>query len=343
MQTGGDDQTPAMGSPVPASSSPPPAADTGDGAATGSAADPVLPAGAARQSPPTTDPVVPAPHRSPTWYRSDRDRHRSVRRRANPWYRQLLRYLVALIMLGALGAGLYFGARAAQDYLDRDQLPSAGADVPEIRSTSFQVRSSSPAPEVDGTLTIDTASGAFQFIGRNGGPQDGIEVVSPSRSTLYVRTAGNDWAALSGDQASGINGNDLRRVVDYLSDDDTADAILPNRLRRGYVDLIERATEGEGDDQLTRYELELDTVGFSDDYPAQWHDFENEAIPGVQEARPLPVVIWLDAEDVLVRVRDEQTSWSWERLTYSDVPFSPQDPASTLLEVTTDSVPESDG
>ena len=114
-------------------------------------------------------------------------------------------------------------------------------------------------------------------------------------------------------------------------------------MRRGYVDLIERATEGEGDDQLTRYELELDTLEFSDDYPAQWQDFQIQAIPGVQEVRALPVVIWLDAEDVLVRVRDEQTGWSWERLTYSNVPFSPEDPASTLLEVTTDSVPESDG
>ena len=113
-------------------------------------------------------------------------------------------------------------------------------------------------------------------------------MVGPSRSTLYVRTAGNDWALLSGDRASAISGDDLRRVVDYLSDDDTADAILPNRLRRGYVELIERATEGEGDDQLTRYELELDTVEFSDDYPAQWQDFEIEAIPGVQEVRRAP-------------------------------------------------------
>jgi hypothetical protein len=268
-----------------------------------------------------------------TWYRSDHARTKSVRRRANPWYRRLGRGVVALTVLAALGFGLYLGAREVQDYVERDRLPSAGVEVPPIRATSFQVRSSSPAPEVDGTLTIDTASRAFEFVGRNGGPQAGIQAVSTGSSTVYIRVSDGDWRL---PEPTDPLAGDLNEVVRYLSDDDTSDAILTNRLRRGYVDLSEQATEGLGDNELTRYELEIDTEGFSTQYPLQWQEFQDRAIPGVSKTRTLPVIIWLDTDSVLVRVRDEQTNWSWERLTYADTPFSPDDPAAALLEATTE-------
>ena len=130
---------------------------------------------------------------------------------------------------------------------------------------------------------------------------------------------------------------DLTTAVRYLSDDDTADAILTNRLRRGYVELTEQATEGLGDNELTRYELELDTEGFDNQYPLQWREFQANAIPGVRKTSVLPVIIWLDTDNVLVRVRDEQTNWSWERLTSADTPFVPYDPSAELLGATTDS------
>lgn len=239
---------------------------------------------------------------------------------------------MAATALAALAVGLYFGARLLQDWIDRDRLPGAGAEVPEIRETSFLVRSGSPAPVIDGTLTIDAASGAFEFEGRNGGPQSGVGVVSVDGATTYIRTLDGQWALLT-DDASGIR-RDVLDVVRYLRDDDTADAILTNRLRRGYVDLVERETEGTGAEELTRYELELNTRGFGNDYPLQWQEFRDEAIPGASEERALPVVIWLDTEDVLVRVRDERTNWSWERLSYSNVPFTPTDPTSPLLGAT---------
>jgi hypothetical protein len=256
-----------------------------------------------------------------------------VRRRANPWYRRLGRGLVAVTLLGALGFGLYLGAREVQDYVERDRLPSAGAEVPTIRATSFQVRSSSPAPEVDGTLTVDTTTRSFEFVGRNGGPQTGVQAVSTGGSTVYIRASDGDWRLA--EPADALVG-DLNTVVRYLSDDDTSDAILTNRLRRGYVDLREQASEGLGDNELTRYELEIDTEGFAGDYPLQWQELQAKAIPGVSKTRMLPVIIWLDTDSVLVRVRDEQTNWSWERLTYSDTPFSPDDPAAALLEATTE-------
>ena len=90
-----------------------------------------------------------------TWYRSDEDRAKSVYRRANPWYRRLARGIIGLGFLSAAAVGLYFGARAVQDYLERDRLPASGADVPDIRATSFLISSTAPAPSVDGTLTID--------------------------------------------------------------------------------------------------------------------------------------------------------------------------------------------
>lgn len=358
MEVGEADHTPATGFPSPSTSPVPPApaspdspspASSGstppaptDSGSSNTRTSPELPAGSAEDPPATTTTGTQPEAGSSTWYRSDQERHKSVHRRANPWYRRLGRGLVALTFLTALGAGLYFGARLVQDYLDRDRLPSAGTEVPEIRSTSFQVRSSSPAPEVDGTLTIDASSRAFQFVGRNGGPNTGVQVVSPNGSTTYISGAQGEWAILTGGgtDPGRIDRDDLLRVVRYLSNDKNADAILTNRLRRGYIDLVEQSTEGVGDDQLIRYELEIDTLEFSLDYPLQWRDFQRGAIPGVQEVRSLPMIIWLDVDKVLVRVRDEQTNWSWERLTYSNQPFTPIDPASTLIEETTDTAPE---
>jgi len=272
-------------------------------------------------------------HRGATWYRSDHARNKSVRRRANPWYRRLGRNAVGLSVLGVIGVGLYFGARATQDYLDRDRLPAPGAEVPDIRETSIQIRSSSPAPEVDGTLTLDATTGAFQFVGRSGGPQSGIEVVSPDGSTVYISESSGAWQLSDSDNTIGKS---LRQAVGFVRNDKNADAILTNRLRRGYVELAVQTTEGEGDNELTRYEIELDTLGFSDAYPLQWRQFQSDAIPGVQTTRTLPVVIWIDKDGVLVRVRSDQTNWSWDRLTYSSLPFVPPNVAPAETTATTE-------
>lgn len=275
-------------------------------------------------------------HRGATWYRSDQARNKSVRRRANPWYRRLGRSAVALGVLCVIGAGLYFGARAIQDYLDRDRLPAPGAEVPEIRETSFQIRSSSPAPEIDGILTLDATTGAFHFVGRSGGPQSGIEVVSPDGSTVYISDSSGGWNLTGTDEPVTTS---IREAVGFLRNDKNADAILTNRLRRGYVELTAQTTEGEGDNELTKYEMELDTLGFSTDYPLQWGEFQDGAIPGVQANRTLPVVIWIDQDGVLVRVRDDQTNWSWERLTYSSLPFLPPSVAPSSADTTASTQP----
>ena len=287
--------------------------------------EPVLPASEARAPLPMVDPVTQPRPGAATWYRTDEERARSVYRRANPWYRRLARGVIGLAFLGLAAVGVYAGALAVQDYLERDQLPSQGAEVPEIRATSLLVTSAAPAPAVDGTLTLDAATGAFEFVGRATGPQSGLQVVSPDGTTVYLRRGAAPWRAVA---AADVDAEAVRTAVTYLVDDDSADDILTNRLRRGFVELLAQVDEGTGDDRLTRYEMTLDTEQFARDFPLQWQEFRSGAVPGSTADAAVPVTIWLDQDDVLMRVRDEQTNWVWERLTYSDQPFQPADPTS---------------
>lgn len=300
--------------------------DPGDAAAGSGAMDtgPILPPSSPRAPSPMIDPSTRSRPGATTWYRTDEDRARSVYRRANPWYRRLARGVIGLAFLAVAMGGAYAGARAIQDYLDRDRLPGQGAEVPEIRETSFLVTSAAPAPAVDGTLTLDASTGAFDFVGRASGPQSGLHVLSPDGSTVYVRRGSAPWRAASGADADAVA---VRTAVDYLADDDSADAILTNRLRRGFVELVDRVVEGAGADRLTRYELRLATDRFAREFPLQWQQFQQAAVPGATPAVAAPMTIWLDADEVLVRVSDPTTNWAWERLAYSADPFVVDDPA----------------
>ena len=290
---------------------------------------PLLPTTEAPTAPPSMMATVATPTRGgDTWYRTDQDRFRSVHRRANPWYRRLARGVIGLSFLAAAGIGLFFAARVVQDYLDRDRLPSQGVDVPAIRSTSFELRSTAPAPGLDGTLTLDATTGAFEFIGRGTGSQAGIQIVSPDGDAMYMRVGTGNWERpVAGDQLAA----DVATAVSYLADDDSADDILTSQLRRGYADLLDRTEVGTGDDELRRYELRLDTRSFESDFPLQYRQFADDSIPGVQPVRGLLVTITLDDDDVLVGVDDAGTNWSWQRLAYSDQPFAPLDPTDELL------------
>lgn len=306
-------------------------ADVAGDPSTAPAAGPSLPAreSAAARAGVSTSATVDTPARgADTWYRTDHDRFRSVHRRANPWYRRLARGVIGLSFLAAAGVGLFFAARVVQDYLDRDRLPGQGAETPDIRATSFEVRSSAPAPELDGTLTLDATTLAFEFTGRGTGPLAGTQVVSPDGTTTYVRIGSGGWQrAVAGDQVVA----DVVRAATYLADDDSADDILTSQLRRGYVDLVDRTQVGTDAEEIRRYELRLDTRSFENDFPLQYQQFETTAIPGVQSVRGLLVTIELDDDDVLVGVDDVSTNWAWQRLAYSEQPFVPLDPADAAL------------
>jgi len=222
--------------------------------------------------------------------------------------------------------------RAARLYFSAPELTDPG-DSPTIRETSFEIRSTAPAPVVDGTLTLDAATGAFEFVGRGTGQQANTQVVSPDGERVFVRRDGLPWQA---PEPGDVEVNDVLRAVSYLVDDDSADAILTRQLRRRYVDLLDRIEIGSGEDELRRYEMEFDTAAFRDNFPIEYQSFEERAIPGVVAERDLAVSITLDRDDVLVAVDDAGTNWSWQRLNYSDQPFTPIDPSIEVTDGSTD-------
>ncbi len=280
----------------------------------------IVPHAEPKPPPEMTSTPPPQVRGAQTWYRTDQDRYKSVHRLANPWYRRLARGLIGLSFLVAAGVGMFYGAQAVQDYLDRDALPPAGLETPEFRSTTFEIRSSAPAPILDGTLTLDTTTRAFEFIGRGSGAQAGIQVISEDGSAVLIRRGGGPFAPPgAADQVAG----DVQSAASYLADDSSADAILTDRLRTEYVDLDERTETGVDDDQLVRYDTRIDTASFDTDFPLQYREFRDRAIPGVQAVRALPVALTLDGENVLMGVEDSSTNWSWQRLAYSTQPFAP--------------------
>ncbi|MAT05291.1 MAG: hypothetical protein CL424_09645 [Acidimicrobiaceae bacterium] len=262
-------------------------------------------------------------------YRSRDDRNRSVYRRANPWYRRLARGLVATCLLGAAAIGIYVGARYVQDWLDRDQIPAAGAEVPAIRSTSILVTSTADAIPLQGTLTFDVDTGAYEFVGLAGSPNAADNLTSPDGVEVLARNAEGLWVPV--DPSSPLP-QTIDRAIAYLRDDASADAILTNRLRRGYIDLIDQVDEGdEGDDAevggpRTRYELSLDLGAFAEAFPLQWQDFQETAIPGADADDNHAVTLWLDDEEVLAGVDDPAAGWAWQRLTFSTEPFAATTP-----------------
>lgn len=295
--------------------------------------DPALPHAPAKAPPSMRDPFQRAtPTASSAWYRTDEDRNRSVYRLANPWYRRLLRGVLATVLLAAAGVGVYAGVRAVQQYVERDGLPSADADVPAVRATAFLIDSAEPAPVLAGTLTLDATTGAFEYVGRADGPQAGVHVVSADGANVYVLDGGGWRASTSADAAA----SDALAAAQLLADDVDADAILTEAVRRGYVQLIDRVDEGEGADRLTRFELRLDTASMATDLPTEWQQFRATAIPGAAESGALPVTIWTDRAGVLVRV--SEPTWAWQRLTYSEQPFRVVPPDATAGQCDTDGI-----
>ena len=279
------------------------------------------------EAPPTRSPLAtPAPN----VYRTPDERNRSVYRRANPWYRRLARGIVAAVIIGGLGVAAYFGARAVQDYLDRDKLPAAGSEVPDIRQSSFLITSTADEVPLQGTLTVDFDTGAYEFVGLAGSPDATDNLTSPDGQQVYAQNAAGRWQAL--DPNAPVVAS-IHRAIELLSDDESADAILTNRLRRGYVDLVREVDEGEDESQLTRYDVDLRLAGFAEAFPLQWQDFQRDAIPGIADDNRHSVSIWLDDEDVLVRVEDPATGWNWERVAYSSTGFEAFDPPTSQMQV----------
>jgi hypothetical protein len=179
---------------------------------------------------------------------------------------------------------------------------------------------------IAGTVTVDPATGAFEFIGADGGPQDGTEIAGRLDIAVLVRSAatGGTWRAAVGD---GIEGVTVAAVVDAVrtvADATGVTEILTDAVRERYVSLV--AVEEIADDPLgptTRYDLEIDTERFADEFPLRWRAFTTGAIPGAGRASPLPVSVRLTTDQVLVAVDADAVGWSWRRVAWSADPFVP--------------------
>ncbi len=280
---------------------------------------PLLPYSEPKPPPPMAPTRATSSMPSGTWYRSDQDRYRSVYRRANPWYRRLLRGLIAVTLLTALGVGVYVGASELRDWLDRDKLPAAGDDVTPIAASSFLITSRSPSPAVEGTLRLNVASGAFDFVGTAGTSPLTTEVVSPDGSTVFVREGRGEWRAAGAQDAAATA---VRGVVPYLMHVVTADHVLTNRLRKGYIDLIDKSQVGLGDDAYDRYDMAFNTSAFASDYPLQWQEFAGQVVPGIVASSSAPVSITLDQRSVVMSLDVTQSNFEWQRLSYDAVAYT---------------------
>lgn len=269
-------------------------------------------------------------------YRSSEERNRSLYRRANPWYRRVARGLIVVGVIAALGVGAYVGVDVVRGYLDRDQLPPADPEVPPIRATTILVASTSGELPLQGTLSFDTVSGAYEFVGLAGSPNEDDRLTNPDGTETYILNPNATWNVATGDEP-------IVRAVEHaisaLADDTTADAILTSRLRSGYVELVDEVDEGPAADELTRYDVALDLTGFAGGFPVQWEVYRTNALPGAVPSPHHETALWLDDASILVRVQDAETGWNWERLAYSGgehVPFRP--PRTQVLDPDTQAV-----
>lgn len=234
----------------------------------------------------------------------------------------MTRFALGAALLALVGGALYIGAREFEEWWNRDRLPALGVDTPEIRTASFVINSEPPAPSLDGRLTVDTATGAFEFVGRNGGADDGWHLISPDGDRVVLRRANGAWREASSDEPIA---NEVRIATSYLRKSDGVDRLLPGILRR-HVELVQQSTDVTTTGEWARYDLLIDTAAFSRENVLEWTEFRRDAVPGAPELSALPMTIWVDDDGVLVRLVDDTTGWRWERLAYLDEPFTPTDP-----------------
>ena len=231
-------------------------------------------------------------------------------------------------MAGALiaavaGGGLYLGAREFEEWWNRDRLPPLGVDTPTIRTANFVVNSESPAPALDGRLTLDTATGAFEFVGRDEGADAGWHAISLDGSDVDIRFGDGEWRLATPNESIAER---ARTVASYLRKSKGVDLLLPGIARR-HIELVQQETDVTTAGTWTRYDILFDTGSFADENLLEWTEFRRDAVPGVTELSALPITLWVDDEGVLVRLVDDTTGWRWERLAYTSEPFAPTDPA----------------
>jgi hypothetical protein len=245
-------------------------------------------------------------------YRSEHERETIVRRRADPWWRRILRGVVLLVILGTLAVAGYFAIDAAIDYVNRDRLPSPGVDSADVESASYRVQLD--ASGLAGDVTVDHASGAYRFVGAEGTDLAGIEVVGNGTGQQAVRRAGGEWQPGWSDPRAGA----LAELTVYLAVIDTDD-VLTTTWRDGYVGIVDREQDVAvaGVEDTTMYRMEFETARYATEHPFQWNEWVATVAPLPEAPGTTLLTVWVDDDGVIRRLESAAGGIQWERVAYS--------------------------
>jgi hypothetical protein len=252
-------------------------------------------------------------------YRPEAEREALVRRRADPWWRRILRFLVVSALLAGILIGGYFAVDALIGYLDRDRLPAPGVDSADVLSATYHVQSGPAAGGLVGDITVDHVNDAYRFQGAADTDLAGVEIVGDAAGRLALRHGEGPWAAGWADPRA----QRLVALVPYLDVVDTDD-VLTTTWRDGYVAIDDRETDvpAAGVDETTMYAVFFDAARYAADHPFQWDEWVATVLPLPAAVDDTLVTMWVDDDDVIRRFENAAAELRWERVTYSADPVT---------------------
>jgi hypothetical protein len=247
-------------------------------------------------------------------YRRESERETLVRRRADPWWRRIVRSVLLLVILAAIVIGGYFAVDAFSGYLDRDRLPSPGVDSAEVRSATYHVQSGPAVGGLAGDITVDHGSGTYRFQGAADTDLAGIEIVGDGAGRLALSRDGGPWELGWSDQRAQQFGS-LATYLDVVDTDD----ILTTTWRDGYVSIESRSTgvPVAGVEHTTMYAIVFDAARYEVDHPFQWNEWVATVLPLPAPLDDMLITVWVDDDGVIRAFESAAAQLRWERVTYS--------------------------
>lgn len=268
--------------------------------------------------PPRPPVEEPAPHLTrplvTRGYRPEAEREALVRRRADPWWKRILRLLVVSAILAGALIGGYFAVDALADYLNRDRLPAPGVDSAPVLSATYHVQSGPAAGGLVGDITVDHSSDTYRFQGAADTDLAGVEIVGDSAGRLALRRAEGPWEGDWADpRAQRLVA--LARYLDVVDSDD----VLTTTWRDGYVSIDDRETgvPAAGVEETTMYAVFFDAARYATDHPFQWNEWVATVLPLPAAVDDTLVTMWVDGDGVIRRFENAAAELQWERVTYS--------------------------
>ena len=237
-----------------------------------------------------------------------------MHRRANPWWRRILRMVVLLVILGGLLTAGYFAVDALADYLGRDKLPAPGVDSAEVQSGSYRVRSGPEVGGLVGDITVDHGSGTFRFQGAADTDLAGIEIVGDAAGRLAVRRDGGPWE---------LGWSDPREPQLVASRRTSTSSTPTTSSRRRGATVTCRSTTARRtfrSQESTRRRCTMmlfDAARYSTDHPFQWNEWVATVLPLPTALDDTLLTVWVDGDGVIRGFDSPAAALRWERVTYS--------------------------